>query len=404
MSKKDKKTLENLLHSGHLSRRGMMKLLSSSAIAGSSMGLMGMPGLSLAEDKPVLGGKMRAGIANASAIDTLDPAKGNNTGDYTRQFMFYSGLTELNAKNEVHPALAESIDSEDGKVWKIKLRSGVTFHNGKALTADDVVWSLARHKDPEVGSSAFKLAEQFAKITAISSSEVNLELTQANVDLPIMLATSYFLIVPKDTKDFSKGIGTGPFILKDFRPGITTVGTKNKNYWKSGLPYLDEVELLGMTDEAARVNALRAGDVLFIDHVSGANATQLKEGGQTAILESKSGSYINLIANKSMLPGKNDDFVTGLSYLLPREMLVKTVLQGYGDVANDTPVPPWHPYYNPELKPKALDPEKAKFYFQKSGLTKKTFEIISTPNIAGSVETGQLVQQMSAGTGIESHR
>ena len=76
-----------------ISRRGMMKLLSAGAVM--STGLIGFPEMSFAAETPLQGGKMRAAVANASATDTLDPAKGSNSGDYCRLFMFYSGLTEL---------------------------------------------------------------------------------------------------------------------------------------------------------------------------------------------------------------------------------------------------------------------------------------------------------------------
>lgn len=164
--------LTRMITEGTLSRRSLMKLLSAGAAM--STGLIGFPGMALAEDKPTQGGKIRVGMSNASATDTLDPAKGNNSADFTRQFMFYSGLTEVDKTLSVKPALAESIDSDDGTTWSIKLRKGVTFHDGKPFTAKDVVYSLNRHKDPAVASSAFKLAEQFKTITAVNDNEVQL--------------------------------------------------------------------------------------------------------------------------------------------------------------------------------------------------------------------------------------
>lgn len=283
---------------------------------------------------------MRAAVSNASATDTLDPAKGSNSADYIRQFMFYSGLTELDKSMAVNNALAESIDSSDGITWQIKLRNGVLFHDGKPLTADDVVWSLSRHKDPAVASNAFKLAEQFSVIKAVNPQEVQLVLSAANFDLPAMLATSPFLILQQNTKDFTKGVGTGPFVCKSFTPGVSSVGTRNPHYWKPGLPYLDEVELLGVTDQAARVNALMSGDLDIVSTLSASDAKRLGNNDKFGVLESKSGEYTNLIIRTDKQPGNHPDFVLAMKYLQPREMMVKTVLQGYGTVGNDTPVPP----------------------------------------------------------------
>lgn len=390
--------LTRMISESSISRRGLMKLLSAGAVM--SSGLIGFPQMGFAAENPVKGGKIRAAMSNASATDTLDPAKGNNSGDYTRQYMFYSGLTELDKSLAVQPALAESLDSSDGVTWQIKLRKGVTFHDGKPLTAKDVVYSLWRHKDPAVASNAFKLADQFTSITAVNDNEAQLVLSSANFDVPYMLATPAFLIVSDGTKDFSKGIGTGPFICKDFSPGTRSVGVRNPNYYKPGLPHLDEVELLGVTDAAARVNGMMSGDLHLVSTLSAADCKRIKATSDFGVLESKSGMYTNLIVRTDMKPGSNEDFVLAMKYLQPREMLVKTVLQGYGDVGNDTPVPPWHPLYNAELKPRPLDVEKAKFHIKKAGMTGATVEIITTPNIEGANEGGQMIQQVSRNVGI----
>ncbi|MGC0839612.1 ABC transporter substrate-binding protein [Pantoea agglomerans] len=390
--------LTRMITEGSLSRRSLMKMLSAGAVM--SSGLITFSGAALADDKPVRGGKLRAAMSNASATDTLDPAKSNNSADYTRQFMFYSGLTELDKNLMAQPALAESLESSDGITWHIKLRKGVTFHDGKPLTAKDVIYSLSRHKDPAIASIAFKLADQFKTFSAVNDNEVQLELSSANFDVPYMLATPPFLIVPDGTKDFSKGIGTGPFVCKAFMPGVRTIGTKNPNYYKPGLPHLDEVELIGVTDGAARVNALMSGDLQMVSTLTAADCKRIKASSEFGVLESKSGMYTNLIIRTDVKPGNNEDFVLAMKYLQPREMLVKTVLQGYGDVSNDTPVPPWHPLYNADLKPRALDIEKAKFHIKKAGMAGSTVEIITTPNIEGANEGGQMIQQMARGAGL----
>ncbi|WP_345828002.1 ABC transporter substrate-binding protein [Erwinia sp. HDF1-3R] len=391
-------SLSQAINEVSLSRRSIMKLLSAGAVM--STGLVAFPAISAAAETPVKGGRLRAAVANASATDTLDPAKGNNSGDYTRQFMFYSGLTELDKKLVAQPALAESIESSDGISWQIKLRPGVTFHDGKALTAQDVVFSLSRHKDPAVASTAINQAKQFSSITAVSPTEVKLVLTQPNFDIPTVLATSPFLILQDGTKDFNKAVGTGPYQCKSFTPGVSTVGVKNPHYWKPGLPHLDEVELMGVTDQAARVNALMSGDLHIVATLTANDVKRLRQSGQFGVLESKSGMYTNLIVRTDMKPGSSEDFVLGMKYLQPREIMVKTVMQGFGEVANDTPVPPWHPLFNKEIPQRPMDVEKARFHFKKAGMAGASAEIITTQNIEGSVEGGQLIQQLGRSAGV----
>lgn len=381
-----------------ISRRGMMKLLSAGAVM--STGLIGFPEMSLAAENPVKGGKLRAAMSNGSALDTLDPARSNNSADYTRQYMFFSCLMDLDKNNAVQPALAESWSSDDNITWRFNLRKGVQFHDGKPLTSQDVVYSLSRHKDPAVASNVFKLTEQMKTIRAVNDHLVEIVLAQPNADLPPMLACPQFLILQDGTKSFTKAIGTGPYICKEFTPGMRTVGVKNPNYYKSGLPHLDEIELLGITDDSARLNGLMSGDLMVVSSISAGSANRLKATSQFGVLESKSGMYTDLILRADTKPGSNPDFVMAMKYLQPREMMVKTALQGYGDLANDTPFTPWHPYYNKELTPRPIDVDKAKFHIKKAGMTGATVEMVVTPSIEGAVEAGQMIQQIARGAGL----
>ncbi|WP_019937099.1 ABC transporter substrate-binding protein [Bordetella sp. FB-8] len=384
-------------------RRDILKMMGVGAVASTASGLLVLGDISSAQAAPMpkRGGKLRAASANSSVSDTLDPAKGSNSGDYIRQFMFYSGLTELSAKMRAEPALAESFDSPDGITWTFRLRKGVTFHDGKALTAQDVVFSLARHKLPETGSQAKVLADQFAQINAVDAHTVQIVLVAPNVDLPSILGTSPFLIVQDGTKDFSKGIGTGPFKCKSFTPARSTVGVRNPNFWKPGKPYLDEVELLGLTDASARLNGLLAGDLQLVASVQPSDAVRLKQSKKHAILETKSGMYTDLIVRVDQAPGNNADFVDAMRYLQPREQIVKTALHGYGTVANDHPVPPWHPYYAANLPQRPYDLERAKFHVKKGKLQGLGGDLVCSEPIDGSVEGAQLLQQAGNQVGLK---
>ncbi|NIF23831.1 ABC transporter substrate-binding protein [Candidatus Pantoea multigeneris] len=391
-------TLIRAISEVSLSRRSVMKLLSAGAVM--STGLIGFPEMSVAAENPVKGGKLRAAMSNGSALDTLDPARSNNSADYTRQYMFYSCLLDLDKHNAVQPALAETWSSDDNITWHFNLRKGVQFHDGKPLTSDDVVFSLNRHKDPAVGSNVFKLVEQMKTIRAVDTHQVEIVLAQPNADLPPMLACPQFFILQEGTKTFTKAIGTGPFVCKEFTPGMRTVGVKNPNYFKPGLPHLDEVELLGITDDNARINGLMSGDLMIVSSISAASANRLKTTEQFGVLESKSGMYTDLILRADMKPGNNADFVLAMKSLQPREMMVKTALQGYGDIANDTPFTPWNPYYRKDLPPRPIDIDKAKYHVKKAGMTGATVELVTMPGIQASVEASLMIQQIARGAGL----
>ena len=84
----------------------------------------------------------------------------------------------------------------------------------------------------------------------------------------MILGTFHFQIVKEGTTDFNAGIGTGPYKLKEFKPGVRSMVVRNDAYWKPGKPYLDEIEFVGIGDESARVNALLSGGMDLVGSVN----------------------------------------------------------------------------------------------------------------------------------------
>jgi peptide/nickel transport system substrate-binding protein len=232
------------------SRRDVLRLLAGlgmgAALAGNVLSLAG----SAHAATPRRGGRLRVASATASIADTLDPARQSHQTDYARGCMLYNGLTALDGRLDPQPALAERFGSVDAQTWVFTLRRGVQFHDGRPLRPQDVVYSLLRHKDPATVSKAKVLADQIASVHASAADEVCVRLHQPNADLPVLLGTFHFHIVPEGTRDFSRGIGTGPFRLQEFKRGLRSIVVRNENYWKPGKPYLDEIEFSGLGDEA----------------------------------------------------------------------------------------------------------------------------------------------------------
>ena len=343
---------------------------------------------------------MRAAVANASATDTLDPAKQSNQADYSRCNMLYNGLTSLDATLSPQPALAESFNTQDAKTWVFPLRKGVTFHDGKALSPADVVFSLMRHKDPATASKGKSLADQIDSVRASGPNEVTIVLTSPNADLPVILGTSLFQIVKDGTTDFSLGIGTGPFKLKEFKPGVRSVMVRNDAYWKPGRPYLDEVELVGIGDENARVNTLLSGGMDLVGVINPRAVARVKGTPGYAIMTTQSGQYTDLVMRKDMGPGMNPDFLLGMKYLFDREQMRKTIALDYAVLGNDQPIDPTSRFYFKGLPQRPFDLDKAKFHLQKSGVTGKV-PVVASPAAMYSVEIALLLQQTGQRIGLE---
>jgi peptide/nickel transport system substrate-binding protein len=378
------------------------KVLSGLAAAGALATLSGIgaaPSFATAPE-PKRGGRIRVASLSSSTADTLDPAKGALSTDYTRHNLFYSGLTQYDSRLDPQLALAEDIQDSARTLWTIKLRKGVEFHDGKTMTAADVVYSLLRHKDPAVGSKMKTIAEQFKEVTATGTNEVQIRLTGPNADLPAILADSHFLIVKEGTSDFRTAVGTGPYRYKEFSPGVRTVGVRNDNYWKSGKPYLDEIELIGVADESARVNALLAGDVQLINAVNPRSTRRIQTSPHHAVLETKSGLYTDLIMRQDADPTRNPDFVLAMKYLFDRELIRRALFRGYGTIGNDQPIPPGHRYHLASLPQRPYDPERAKFLLRKAGLLGSRLVVYASPAAEGSVDMASVLQLSAARVGL----
>jgi peptide/nickel transport system substrate-binding protein len=383
-------------------RREMLGLLAAVGITASLGGTLIGSATSAHAQTPKKGGKIRVAGFGSSTADTLDPAKQSYSTDYCRCTMFYNGLTELDERLNPKLALAESIEHDKATVWTIKLRKGVQFHDGKELTAEDVVFSLKRHHDPATASKAKALADQMKEIVATGTHEVKITLGGPNADFPVVLGTYHFLIAQAGTTDFTKGIGTGPYKCKEFTPGVRSIAVRNENYWKQGSgPYLDEIEFFGIPDVGARVNALLAGDVHFIGNVNPSSAKLILGNKGFSIMETKSGNYTDLVMRGDSAPGNNADFVLGMKHLFNRDLIKRNVFQGYAEVANDQPVPPLNRYHAADIPQRKYDPEKAKFHLNKAGVLGSPLPVVTSPAATASVEMGLLLQQAAQGVGLK---
>jgi peptide/nickel transport system substrate-binding protein len=281
-----------------------------------------------------------------------------------------------------------------------KLRKDVTFHDGKPLTPADVVFSIMRHKDAATASRAKVLADQIESVTASGPERGDVPPELAQRRSAVILGTYHFHIVKAGTTDFNAGIGTGPYKVKEFKPGVRSIAVRNENYWKPNRPYLDEIELVGITDESARVNALLAGQLDLIQAVSPRSVERVTAGGKHAVYETKSVSYTNLIMRRDSSPGNNPDFVLAMKHLFNREQLLKSIQLGRGVVANDQPIASSNRFYFKGLPQRPYDPEKAKWHLQKANLGSTAIPVVVSPAATNSVEMALVMQHAAKQIGL----
>jgi len=382
------------------SRRDVLALLMAGGMQATLAGGLSSLALSAHAATPKRGGRIRVAGATAAITDTLDPSKMSNQTDYSRGTMLYNGLTSLDGSLTPQPALAESFDTKDAKTWVFKLRKDVKFHDGKPLTPADVVFSVMRHKDPATASKAKALADQIDSVKASGANEVTVTLSAPNADLPVILGTFHFMIVKDGTTDFSTGIGTGPYKLKEFKPGVRSIAVRNEGYWKPGQPYLDEIEFVGIGDEGARVNALLSGDLDLVASVNPRSVDRIKGTAGYSVFSTQSGQYSDLIMRKDVGPGANPDFVLAMKHLIDREQMRKSVALGHAVLANDQPIDPTNRFHFAGLPQRAFDLDKAKFHLKKSGLGDAPVPVIASPAALYSVEMALVMQQSAQKIGL----
>jgi peptide/nickel transport system substrate-binding protein len=382
------------------SRRDVLAMLMAGGMQATLAGSLAGVAASAHAQTPRKGGRIKVAGSSSGVSDTLDPAKQANGSDYIRGFMFYNGLTALDGSLTPQPSLAEEFTTKDAKTWVFKLRKGVTFHDGKPLTPADVVFSMMRHKNPATGSKAKVLADQIEDVTATGPNEVTFRLAAPNADLPAILGTYHFHIVKDGTTDFNAGIGTGPYKVKEFKPGVRSIAVRNESYWKPGRPYLDEIEYVGISDETARVNALLAGELDLIGTVNPRSVDRVNASGKHVIFETKGVSYTDLIMRRDSGPGANPDFVAAMKLLFNREQMLKSIQIGRGVVANDQPISPANRFHFKGLKQRPYDADKAKWHLQRAKLGGASIPMVASSAATNSVEMALVLQHAARGAGL----
>ncbi|WP_445011836.1 ABC transporter substrate-binding protein [Vreelandella stevensii] len=388
--------------SAGLTRRQFLQHTAALSVSASAVGGLVLPRWASAQEAamPQRGGHLILAIDNASSSDRLDPAY------YFEQYMYHIGrqlfntLTELNDDGSLAPGLAESWDTQDAVQWVFQLRQGVTFHNGKTLTAADVVYSLNHHRAEDSPSAVKGYMEQVAEVAAHGEREVHITLTAPNMDLPSLLGEVNFAITPEGA-NFDDGIGTGPFVLERFEPGVRTLVRRNDNYWKSDRAFVDSVETRAFNDASARVAALMSGSVHFINRVTPSIVSRLESASSVQINRNSGSFQVTFPGLADRAPFDNLDVRLAMKHALDREQLLKMLVQGYGQVGNDSPLFPSNAYFTTDLPSHAFDPDKALHHWRKAGVERPIrLSVADGATFEGAVSAAELYQQSAQRAGI----
>jgi peptide/nickel transport system substrate-binding protein len=351
---------------------------------------------------PKKGGILKIGSGFGSTTDSLDPGTYENSFMTFTGFMFGNCLTVINAAGKLEPELAESVSaSDDATQWTFKLRSGVTFHNGQSLTGDDVVATFRYHMGEDSKSAAKGLLTAVTDIKA-DGLTVTFTLDGPNADFPYVVSDYHLIILPSsDGKvDATAGIGTGGYAIEKFEPGVTTIGKRNDNYFKSDAAFVDGIELISLLDTTARQNALMNGDVHVANSLDPKTVALMARNPNISILEKTGTLHYTFPMRVDAAPFDNYDLRMALKLSVKRQEMVDKILLGHGALGNDIPVSSAMPFFA-DLPQREFDPEKAAEHYKKSGHSGTIQLSASDAAFAGAVDAAQLLAASAKEAGID---
>lgn len=317
------------------------------------------------------GGTVR--IAQITPSGAIEPVSVSDQGGLlplglAGEFLVYDG-PDL----RLRPMLATSWEpNKDGSVWTFKLREGVKFHDGRVMTADDVVASIDRLADPANGSnalSALKGVLSKGGATKVDDHTVRFTLDAPNGNFPYYVSSDNYnaIIVPANyAGDFEKTFnGTGPFKIEKYTPKVGASLVRNPDYW-DGPPLIERVELSFYAELQPQILALLGGQVDVIQQVSVQGGLTLFDNPAVKIIRLKSDAHRQIhMKNKGGFADKRVRQAMALT--LDRPAIVKGLFRGMADLGNDSPFAPIFPSTDTTVPQRTKDIAKAKALMAEAG-------------------------------------
>lgn len=389
-------------NAGRINRRELLGRAAAAGLGAAALNTLVANADAYAAETPRKGGVLKLGVGGGSTTESLDPTTWNDTVPTTVGNAFLDALIEVGPDMGPVPQLATDWEAKPGaKEWIFNLRKGVEFSNGKSFTADDAVFSINLHRGKTKSGAAgsFSAIEDVKKL---SPTQISITLKSADAEFPMVLTDYHNRIVPDGTTDFSKGIGTGPFVVESYEPGVRVRGKKAKNFWRTDRGFLDGFDLTVINDQAARMNALISGQVDVVNRVDPKLANLIKSKKGLSLVQAAGGwhTVISMMQDTGALFA-NRDLRQAMKYGIDRAQIVKTLFGGFGTIGYDHPIPKGTLDWNPNIPLPAFDADKAKSFLKKSGFDGTVTIQASDAAFNGAVDMATLMQASLTKIGLK---
>jgi peptide/nickel transport system substrate-binding protein len=389
-------------------RRRFLQVAGAGAVAAAAGGLLAAcsgssPTNSASGDAgpPKRGGSLRLGLSGGASNDTCDPALANTMPSYVAINLAYDALTLESGHGPVNQ-LATSFESNaDATVWTVRIRDGVQFHNGKPMTADDVIFSIRRVMDPNfVNNYGGILSRLDAKnMKALDKLTIQIPFTSPFSIFPAAITPQGFLGIVPVGYDAAKPIGSGPYMVDSFTPGREMILKRNPNYWVTDEAYLDEIVVTNFPDVVSETNAFLGGQIDVASNLTASTLATVQAAGQQVAF-GKTAGWVPIVMRTDLAPFNNVDVRTAMKLLVDRKQMVNTIWGGHAEVANDL-FGIGDPDYNSAIPQRAYDPDQAKSLLKKAGAEGLTATFTASPMTGGAVDMATVFAQQAQAVGVK---
>jgi peptide/nickel transport system substrate-binding protein len=345
---------------------------------------------------PKRGGTLQAGLVGGSSSDTLDALNPLNEIDIARGFNLYEPLVVMSSAGQPVNLLAEEVTpNSTATQWTIRVHKGITFHNGKELDAQDVIFTLQSIVDPKkpTAQATFYAPMDTKNLKVVDKYTVQVPCLTPWSNFPeVLSAPAYGNVIPLGY-DVKNPVGTGPFSTKSFTPGVSSTFTRNPNYWQSGLPYVDSLVITDYADEQAQINALLAGQADVIDDLSAASMNTVTGSGKQILLSLSSG-YNPIVMRTDVAPFNDVRVRQAMRLIVDRQQMMNVVFAGHGIIGNDV-FGYATPEYDHSIPQRQQDIGQAKSLLKAAGQDGMNVELVVADLAQGLTSSAEVFAQQA---------
>jgi peptide/nickel transport system substrate-binding protein len=339
---------------------------------------------------------------------SMDPLKGQQLIQGKRvSHALYDRPVNFDTNMAPVAQLATEWKAVDDTTWQFKLRQDAKFHDGTPVDAEAVKMAIELVVNPDTKNTYSVYAGPITGATAVDKYTLNVKTSDPFPLVPIGLSMTAEVVPPSAYKDWDnfiqKPVGSGAFKFVEFRPNDRVVLEANSDY-VGGRPKIDQLIIRYIPDAATRAAALKAGEVQMASGLPIDAAKDIEASGNKVLpLLLTRGLSIDFNETMADHPLNKDVRVRqGLNYAIDKDSINKDFLLGYGAVM-DAQIPQKGTFgYNPELKPYAYDPDKAKSLFSDAGFPNGFEMEIQTQPAFGHQDIATIASAQLAKVGVKS--